>query len=106
MVSIVRSSRAGQAAMAFPATKKRLIRKLIRKLIGKLIGKRRIWLERLQGGTEVALDAFQCGGVIGFEAHDDSWRRIGGAGEAEAVSILHAHAIDGHHALGAGKRLG
>src|SRR6185503_6280942 len=98
IVSTVRSSRAGQAAMAFPATKNRPIRKLVRK--------RRIGLERLECGTEVALDAFQGGGVVGFEAHDDGRRGVGGAGEPEAVSILHAHAVDGNDALGAGERLG
>src|SRR5712691_7892038 len=94
MLSTARSSSGGQAAMTGTWIRNR-----------RLVRQRRIRLERLQRRAKISLDALQGGGVVGFEADHDHRGGIGGSGESEAVSILHAHAVDRQDALGIGKRL-
>src|SRR5947207_16030175 len=90
MLSTERSSSAGQAAITGTWIRNR-----------RLVRQRRIRLERLQRGPKIPLDALQGGEVVGFEADHDQRRSVGGPGEPEAVSILHPHAVDGEHPLGA-----
>src|ERR671939_164241 len=86
---MLRSSNAGQAAMAEVLSQKILIRQ------------RRIGLERLQGAAEFALDALERRLVVRFEAQHDHRRGVGSPGEPEAVLVLDAHAINRKHPLGA-----
>src|SRR5688500_12697473 len=95
IVSMLRSSSAGQAAMAGKVSK----------ASARLVRKRRIRLKRLERGRKVLFDALERGMAVGFEADHDHRGRVGGAGEPEAVSILHAHAVDGEHAHRSRERL-
>src|SRR5260370_12130799 len=94
MLSTERSSSGGQAAMTGTWIRNR-----------RLVRQRRIRLERLQRGAKIPLDALQGGEVVGFEADHDHRGGVGGSGEPEAVSILHAYAVDREHPLGARERL-
>src|SRR5437879_13511959 len=95
MLSTERSSSGGQAAITGTWIRNR-----------RLVRQRRIRLERLQRGPKISLDALQGGGAVGFDADHDHQRGVAGPGEPAAVSILHAHGIDGEHPLGAGEGLG
>src|SRR5207248_2784241 len=94
-VCILRSRSGGQAAMAEAVVQRR-----------RLIRKRRIGLERLQGATEIVLDALERREVVGLEADHDHGRRVRGPGEAEAVGVFDSHAVNRKHALGAWEGLG
>src|SRR3954468_9962581 len=67
----------------------------------RLIRKGRIGLEWLQGGAEIALDAFQRRLVVRFEADHDHGRGVRSTGKAEAVLVFDSHAVNRKHALGA-----
>ena len=52
---------------------------------------------------EIALDARQRGGVVCLETQDDDRGGVRGAGEAEAVGVFDAQAVDGDAFAGAGE---
>src|SRR2546423_3560981 len=91
---MLRSSSAGQAKAPVLISMSELIRK------------KRIGLQWLQGGAEIPLDALQRGVVVGFKADHDHRRGVGGAGKAEAISILHPYAVDGQYTQRAREGLG
>jgi hypothetical protein len=53
------------------------------------------------GAAEVGLDAGDGGLVVGLEAQHHHRGGVGRAGQAEAVGVFDAHAVDGQDALGA-----
>jgi HlyD family secretion protein len=51
------------------------------------------------GAAEIGLDALDAPRRVRFEAQHHHRRGVGGAGQAEAVGVLDAHAVDGDDAL-------